>query len=171
METNNNANIKAVNTLIAIQEKLIGTNELNNSAGLLNHNLDLERKVLPNFEISDITQKEYEASKDSNLYLLNEEIKLEKKDNEIKSNTNLTSVETTNENDREANLERREKEIERRERELAKRETEFAKEKNEFTKEKERLLKEIEELKLMLEKERQKGYQAKDKNNFQTKEN
>ena len=160
METNNSANIKAVNTLIASQEKLIGTNELNNSAGLLNHNLDLERKVLPNFEISDITQKEYEASKDSNLYLLNEEIKLEKKDNEIKSNTNLTSVETTNENDREANLERREKEIERRERELAKRETEFAKEKNEFTKEKERLLKEIEELKLMLEKERQKGYQA-----------
>ena len=159
METNNSANIKAVNTLIASQEKLIGTNELNNSAGLLNHNLDLERKVLPNFEISDITQKEYEASKDSNLYLLNEEIKLEKKDNEIKSNTNLTSVETTNENDREANLERREKEIERRERELAKRETEFAKEKNEFTKEKERLLKEIEELKLMLEKERQKGYQ------------
>ena len=159
METNNSANIKAVNTLIAIQEKLIGTNELNNSAGLLNHNLDLERKVLPNFEISDITQKEYEASKDSNLYLLNEEIKFEKKDNEIKSNTNLTSVETTNENDREANLERREKEIERRERDLAKREAEFAKEKNEFTKEKERLLKEIEELKLMLEKERQKGYQ------------
>jgi len=46
METNNSANIEAVNTLIAIQEKLIGTNELNNSAGLLNHNLDLERKVL-----------------------------------------------------------------------------------------------------------------------------
>ena len=105
------------------------------------------------------------------MYLLNEEIKFEKKDNEIKSNTNLTSVETTNENDREANLERREKEIERRERDLAKREAEFAKEKNEFTKEKERLLKEIEELKLMLEIERQKGYQAKDKNNFQTKEN
>ena len=43
------------------------------------HNLDLERKVLPNFEISDITQKEYEASKDSNLYLLNEEINQKKK--------------------------------------------------------------------------------------------
>ena len=64
-----------------------------------------------------------------------------------------------------------EKKKQRRERDLAKRETEFAKEKNEFTKEKERLLKEIEELKLMLEIERQKGYQAKDKNNFQTKEN
>ena len=105
------------------------------------------------------------------MYLLNEEIKFEKKDNEIKSNTNLTSVETTNKNDREANLERKEKEIERRERDLAKREAELAKEKNEFTKEKERLLKEIEELKLMLEIERQKGYQAKDKNNFKTKEN
>ena len=46
METNNSANIEAANTLIAIQEKLIGTKELNNSAGLLNHNLDLERKVL-----------------------------------------------------------------------------------------------------------------------------
>ena len=70
METNNSANIKAVNTLIAIQEKLIGTNELNNSAGLLNHNLDLERKVLPNFEISDITQKEYEASKDRIIFFV-----------------------------------------------------------------------------------------------------
>ena len=37
-------------------------------SSLLNHNLGLEKNALPNFNISDITKKGNEESKDSNVF-------------------------------------------------------------------------------------------------------